>query len=1079
MKNKNTLKSSLIKSHPCRNIVLFFVAICILHVPLAKAQSNNNKEFKVRGTVRDGNSKEVLPGVNVTIKGTTKGTSTNTKGKYSLLVPSEKDTLVFSFLGYQTEQIPIEGRKKIDVKISAKVITGQEMVVTALGLTQKKEKIGYSTQEIDTKSIEDKTAPNIANLFNGKVAGLTINNPTGLFQSPQILLRGKEPLIVIDDVPVETNFFDISKNDIKEINVLKGTAASALYGSRGKDGAILITTKDASQEGLTVNISNSTMRTAGYTVFPKGQHQYGDGSNGKYAFWDGKGGGINDGDMIWGPKFEEGKKIPQWNSPILDTKTGEKIPWYGTVEGTKYDNKSRYKRVPIPWVSHNNLKAFMRTGILSNSNFSLGYKKGNAQYRFSGNYAYQQGRVPNTSVKRGGVSFASTFDITPSLTLDNKISYNKVFSPNFPAYGYGPNNHIYLLLVWQGTDVDPQALRNHLWVPGQEGYKQANWNYAWYNNPYFGAYKRNQESNTDVYRGQVKLKWDLTDNLFIQGRTSVNKRGKFKDQQRPKSYLRYGDPRDGFYKTWNTSDITFDNDIRVSYENKFSSDFNFSVTTGANSNYRSYEQYYNSTDGLVVPGVYSLSNTKRNPMASTYKKKKAIRSVYATMDLEFYDAFYLNLSGRNDWSSVMPKSTNSYFYPSASLSTIISNLIDLPAPISNLRAHASWAQVSSDLDPNFNDPYQTKAYYQKTGTYNGLPELTYPSDIINPYIKPQQSISKEVGLSAGFFDDRVNFDITYYNVLDKNQIINLPISMASGFTSRKVNGNEYTTKGLEISLNSTPVQSRDFNWHLNANWSRRVRRLTSIYGNQDTYNNLHVGERADNYYTTGWMKTQDGRLILDEKTGLPTRDPYPQLKGHKLPNWRFGLQNQFHYKKFSLSISIDGAVGGVMSSLTVRKLWWGGKHPESVRWRDQEYAAGKPVYVPKGVNVVSGELKTDADGNIISDTRTYKENTTAVSWQTWCQNYPYRAGVTQDESKLFANIFDRSFIKLRDVSLTYDITYLLKKFDVGLKKVSLTAFGYNLAILKKAKIIDPDFGNDNNLQDPSSRYLGLKIDASF
>ncbi|WP_205720271.1 SusC/RagA family TonB-linked outer membrane protein [Fodinibius halophilus] len=1036
------------------------------------AQAQNHR---VKGTV-NGSDGHILPGVNIMVKGTTKGTTTDQDGTYSIQV-SHDDILIFSFIGYERKEIPVAGQETIDVTLTMANNEIGKVVVTAMGMSQVKEKIGYSTQQIETENIQNTEAQNLGNLFTGKVAGLSVDNPTGMFQSAKFELRGKEPLVVIDGVPVDTDLFDVSKNDIQEINVLKGTAASALYGARGKDGAILITTKDASDKGLRVNVSHSTMVSAGYTVFPDVQKEYGNGSNGKYEFWDGKDGGVSDGDMIWGPKFEEGKKIAQWNSPIRDKQTGEVIEWYGTVEGTKYDDKSRYERVPIAWESHDNLKAFMRPGYVTSSDFSIGFRGEKSRYRFSGNYSYQQGQVPNTSLPKGGVSFASTFDLSSDITLDNKFSYNKVYSPNYPAYGYGPNNHIYTLLVWQGADVDPQDQRTHMWVPGKEGYKQANWNYAWYNNPYFGAYKRNQEYDSNVYRGQLKLKWDISKNLYVQGRTSLNKKNKFEDQQRPKSYLRYGDPRDGFYKTWNKDGLTLDNDIRANYHKQLTEDFSFTANAGANSVFRKFEQYYNSTDGLVVPDVYSLANSKRSVKASTYVRKKAIRSVYATLDLELMDAFFLNLSGRNDWSSVLPESNNSYFYPSASLSVMVSNLVDFPDALDYLKVYSSWAQVSSDLDPNFQNPYQTKAYYQKQTGFNGTPQLSYPGGIVNPNIKPQQSISTEIGLSSGLLNNRLNFDVTYYNVVDRNQIINLPVSKASGFNSRKVNGNEYTTNGWEVMVNATPVQSGDFNWDVTANWYKRVRRLTSIYGDRDKYGNLSEGERADNYYATGWMKTPDGRLILDEQTGMPTKDPYPQLKGHKNPDWRFGLQNEFHYKKFSLSMSVDGAVGGLMRSLTVEKLWWGGKHPESTTWRDEEYAAGHPVYVPEGVNVVSGELKTDVDGNVIKDTRKYKENTTAVGWQQWAQNYPYRAAVTQDESEKFANIFDRSFIKLRNLSLTYDVSSLFK--NTGVREASVTAYGYNLAILKKADIIDPDFGNDDELQDPSTRYVGMKVNLSF
>ncbi|MDR9366137.1 MAG: SusC/RagA family TonB-linked outer membrane protein [Balneolaceae bacterium] len=1042
---------------------------------LSMAMLCQAQDYQLTGRVVDDEG-SALPGVNIVKKGTSIGTSTDFDGIYEINVMTS-DTLVFSFIGYQPKTIPVNGQEILDVTLKLSTSQMEDVVVTALGLTQVKEKIGYATQEIETSAINNTGAQNLGNLFTGKVAGLTVDNPTGMFQSAKFSLRGKEPLIVVDDIPVDTELFDISKNDIKEINVLKGTSASALYGARGKDGAILITTKNAESEGLKVDISTSTMVSAGYTVFPEYQDEYGNGSNGQYEFWDGKDGGIADGDMIWGPKFEEGVMIAQWNSPIRDKETGETIEWYGTVEGTKYDDKSRYERVPIPWESHNNIKEFMRPGIIPSTDFAVSFGGDKARYRFGGNYSYQRGQVPNTSLTRGGISFASTFELTPSLTLDSKLKYNKVYSPNYPAYGYGPNNHIYTLLVWQGVDVNPEALRNNYWVPGQEGYMQANWNYAWYNNAYFGAYERNQQYDSDVYRGQVGLRLDLNDHVYIHGRSSINKRDRFEDQERPKSYLRYGDPRDGFYKTWNSAGLTVDNNLRVNYQVEPASYLGFNVNVGANSFYQKFEEYYSSTDGLVVPGVYSLNNTNRNVQASTLLREKAIRSLYASLDIELMDAFYLNFSGRNDWSSALPESNNSYFYPSASLSVMVSNLVDMPNFLNYLKVYSSWAKVSSDLDPDFVNPYQTVAYYQKTGDYNGNPQLTYPSGIVNPNINPQQSISTEVGISTGMFDNKLDFDITYFNVRDRNQIINLPVSEASGFNSRKVNGNEYTTNGLEVVVNAYPVESNTFNWGISANWYTWVRKLTSIYGDRESFNNLSEGERADNYYATGWMKSPDGKVILDESTGLPTRDPYPQLKGHLNPDWRFGLQNQFQYKKWELDIGIDGAVGGVMRSLTVEKMWWGGKHPESTTWRDEEYAAGQPVYVPEGVNVVSGELKTDVNGNVIEDTRVFKENTTAVGWQQWSQNYPYRAAVTQDESEKFANIFDRSYLKLRNVSITYDISDLFQ--NTGIDNLSITAFGYNLAMIKKAIIIDPDFGNDNDLQDPSTRYVGLKIDASF
>ena len=340
------------------------------------------QNIQINGKVTD-HSGVSLPGVTVMEKGTNNGTVTNMDGVYQINV-SSTGTLSFTFIGYKATEIAVAGKSQVDIVLEESIQAIDEVIVTALGISQEKKSVGYATQEVDTKEITSVNAPNMGNMFTGQVAGLTINTKTGMFQAPDISLRGKSPLIVIDGVPVETDFYDVSPSDVANINVLKGPTASSLYGSRGRNGAILITTKNAEKEGLEIKASNSTMFSAGYTVFPETQTEYGNGSNGKYEFWDGQDGGISDGDMIWGPKFSDNLKIAQWNSPILDKVTGETIPWWGDVSGTQYDDKSRYSRVPIPWEYHNNLKDFMRTGVISTTNFSVASKSKKASTILSG-----------------------------------------------------------------------------------------------------------------------------------------------------------------------------------------------------------------------------------------------------------------------------------------------------------------------------------------------------------------------------------------------------------------------------------------------------------------------------------------------------------------------------------------------------------------------------------------------------------------------------------------------------------------------------------------------------------------------
>ncbi len=1044
-----------------------FTLLCFM---VCLSYSDGYAQNLVKGKVTDAKG-SALPGVNILLKNTTTGTITDTDGQYSLETP-KSGILVYSFIGFAAQEVQIEGRSQIDISLKEDLQNLDEVVVTAIGIKQQKKKLGYTTQEVNSQALEQAKTMNVGSALAGQVAGLTVTNPTGIFQTPQFTLRGKTPLIVLDGIPVETDFYDISGEDIENINVLKGGAASALYGSRGKNGAILITSKLAKKEGLEINLTTSNMMSAGFTVFPKTQTQYGSGSNGKYEFWDGADGGISDGDMTWGPKFEPGVKIPQWNSPIRNKQTGETIDWWGDVKGTVYDDRSLYERVPTDWVQHDNLKNFLETGFVTTNNLSLAYKGEKAQFYASGKYARQKGQVPNSALTTGGMNFNSSFELTKNLKLDASIAYTSVTSPNYPRYGYGPKNHMYTILIWMSDDVNGEDLKNHHWVPGQEGYRQANYNYAWYNNPYFAAEELTQEHKRNVVDGQVKLNWQVLPNLMLQGRANVRDKKLFENMRSPKTYLNYGDSRNGDYKLWNSSQQNVDMDFLASYSQAISSNIQLSVNAGASSLYRTQQQEYQSTDGLIVPNVFSLNNTQGPVQASNYFQEKSIRSVYGSANIDLYDAVFLNLTARNDWSSTLPASNNSYFYPSASISTLVSQYVKLPKVIDFLKVYSSWAQVSSDLSP-----YSIYSAYSKDVTYGSTPSVYYPAGLINPNIKPEQSTSFEIGMSSAFFKNRFGLDVTYYNIVDENQIIDLGISESSGFNSRKVNGNVYKTNGLEIIGNLKAIRTKNFDWNVGMNWSRYVRKITEIYGGQAKFGNLKVGDRADSHYATVWMKNAAGEVILDAR-GLPTRDPYPANLGHREPNWRFGLQNKFKVHDFNIALDVDGVSGGIIRSLTIEKMWWGGKHPNSTEFRDQEYAAGKPVYVPQGVVVTGGEFSRDVDGSIINDSRTYAPNTTAVDWQTWSQQYPYRAAVTEQENKKFANIFDRSYIKLRRVSVGYDLTKIIK-FGKAVKGLEATVYGYNLAMLKKMPILDPDYGDDDNLQDPSSRFVGFSLNLKL
>lgn len=1028
------------------------------------------QSIKVTGQVTDPLGPVI--GAAVIVKNSTVGTVTDIDGRYEIEAP-KNGTLVYSFVGYETVERPVNNQAVIHVSLSDDVKAIDEVVVTAIGIKQQKKKLGYTTQQVNTDALDQPGTVNVGNALSGQVAGLTVNNPTGIFQAPSFQLRGKTPLMVVDGIPVESDLFDISPENIESINVLKGTAAAALYGSRGKDGAILISTKLAKQEGLSVTAGLSSMVSAGFTVFPETQTEFGSGSNGQYEFWDGADGGVSDGDMTWGPRFN-GQQIAQWNSPIRDKQTGEVVPWWGDVSGSVYDDRTRYERVPIAWEAHDNLKDFLRTGVITKATFSVASKSKKANYMFNGDFSQQRGQVPNTSIYTGGLNFNSQYNLSNTVMLSANLSYNKVYSPNYPRYGYGPKNHMYTILLWMGNDVNGKELSNHLYRPDAEGVRQANYNYAWYNNPYFATNELTQKHDRNTTNAQVKLNWDVLPGLTLQGRASGRLENTFEDMKSPKSYMNYGDSRNGDYKTWNTDKLDINADALATYTHAFSKDLAFTANVGTSVYYRQIRKGTQATDGLIVPKVYNMGNSLNPVRATNSLNEKAIESVYGSVNIDLFEALFLTLTGRNDWSSTLSTKNNSYFYPSVSVSTLVDQYVKLPSWMDFLKVNGAWAQVSSDLDP-----YSLQSTYAKGILYGSTPSVTYPNPsytenvtLLNPDILPQKTTSYEVGVSTSFLRNRIGVDLAYYRMLDENSIIELPISEASGFPYRFVNGNEYTSNGFELIVSANPIRNKDFSWNVSTNWSSHIRKLAKIYGGQAKFGNLSVGDRADAMYNTEWEKTPDGQLILD-RNGMPTQSAFKTRIGNEDPDVRFGLQNTFKIKKFTVSVDIDGAIGGTLVSTTTQKMWWGGKHPESTMYRQQEYDnGGKAIFVPDGVNVVSGEVKYDVNGAIVSDTRTYKKNETAVNIQTWAQNYPYRAVVRTSENELFANTFNRSFLKLRRISVSYDLKNLFDSKTI--KGLEVTLFGNNLAVWKNTPYLDPDFGSsDKDLQDPSPRYIGI------
>ena len=998
---------------------------------------------------------EGIPGVAVSVEGTSTGTITDISGNYQLSVSSEAAVLIFSSVGYITQRAAINNRSGIDIILIEDVTALQEVVVTALGVERDKKALGYAVQEVAGAGLTKAREPNVMSSLTGRVAGLVVNNKTDLFNTPEFRLRGEVPLIVVDGVPNDSDFWDISPDDIEKITVLKGTTASALYGSIGKDGAIMITTKKGIKgSGTQVTFNSSTMFQSGFIAIPEVQSTYGVGFGGQYAFVDGMGGGVQDGSgWIWGPKFE-GQLIPQFDSPI-DPETGD--------------------RIPTPWEARgrNNLDNFLRTGLISANNISVSGGNEFGNFRISASHQYQRGMVPNTDLNNSTFSLAGGYNFSKRLRGDASFTYNKQYTDNFPQIGYGPENYIYNVLLWMGTDIDVRSLRDY-WIEGEEGISQRHYNLLWYNNPFFQTYERLRGYYKDVNYGQFSLKYDIADGLDLLVRSGVNWNNLTQTDKIPFSYI--GSNLNGEFRTSNETNFRIVSDFLLNYQKDIGQNWAIRASAGGSNNFTTLRRQAAETDGLNVLELYNLSNSRGPVIASNQEANTKLNSLYATGEISYLNSIFLGFTGRNDWSSFLPPENNSFFYPSVSLGVVLSDLMTIPESIPYLKLRSSWAQVRSDRlsEDNF---FVTTPTYREGVNFGGTPSVDFPDVKTNPDLKPDLTSTVELGADVRFFNNRLGLDVTYYHSLDTDLLTERNVANSSGFRTVIENAEEkYVRKGWEVILNATPVRVSDvFSWDVIVNWSRHRRILDELPAGEVELNGVRLGERTDIYLGDAFLRSPDGDIIYDADSGLPLTDPFRRSLGNIAPDWTYGISNSFRYKNFALNVSVDGRHGGSFWSQTIRKMLWGGTHPATVtEFRDMDNQ-GIPSYVGEGVNVTGGELITDADGNVISDSRTFSPNTTETFWFDWLNRY-YHGQV--DES----NIQDQTFIKLREVVLTYQLPAKLME-KIFIRNAAISFIGRNLLMFSNVDFLDPESINietgEELLQAPSPRSYGFNINVTF
>lgn len=1022
-------------------------------------------EGKIIGIVND---QQGLPLPAASVKTEKASTSTDFNGRFLLKVDLPA-ILNISSMGYKTQQLTISKTDTVKIVMVEDNQSLSEVVITALGVKKEKAKLGYAVQEVKGEALDKAREPNYINSLTGKVAGLNIRNSTELFQNPGITLRGRTPLFVIDGIPdQQADVWKVNADDIESISVLKGAAASALYGSIGQNGAIMITTKRGKGKDKTAfEFNSSTMFQPSFIRIPKVQTIYGNGNKGQYAYVDGKGGGTEGAGWIWGPKMDQLDpnspsgywETPQYNSPI-DPNTGE--------------------RIPLPFVSRgkDNIKNFFNTGVIATNNISFTQNGEKGSFRASLSHIYQKGIVPNTSLQNASFNLSGNYNLTSKLQVDARLNYNREYSDNFPEVGYGPTNYLYNLVLWTGTDVDVRDLRNY-WQEGQEGIQQRHYNTSWYNNPYFQAYEFLRGYYKDNIFGSLTLNYQIASGLSATLRSGINQYGLNRDWKEPKSYVGYSNFSRGNYTTEATNYFDVVTDAILKYDHSFSDNFGLHAELGGSNFFMNSRFQQSSTDGLTIPQFYNLSNSAGPLQAQNTLQQRRILSAYGFVDFEFYKAFYLTVTGRQDKVSTLPLHNNSYFYPSLTGSVLVSELTDMPSFINYFKLRGSWARVSSgaiNAENNADqlailqgDAYGYIPAYDKGVIWNGTPSLTFGEVRTNPDIKPQTTDSWEAGMELKLFNSRLGFDLTYFQTRDYNNIVSIPVSLGSAYAFRQENGNVYQRKGWELMLQANPIDAK-LKWNISVNASTYRRYLTEIFGNAPYLDRLKKGDRADKIFASVYESSPDGQVVY-QSNGMPKPDPFTRFVGYSDPDLVFGIENAFNYQNFTLRFQFDGRLGGKMFSTTNQKMWWGGQHPGTVNQYREDANNNLATYVGRGVIVTDGEVTYDSNGNVVTDTRVFAPNTTPV-------NYIDFMTTTSNATETNYNYYSQTFVKLREVTLSYQVpSSWLSRMKV-IRGANISLVGRNLLLFSNMPNVDPDRGLDD-LQTPSTRNIGFNLNLQF
>lgn len=991
--------------------LLMVWAVLILSMPLLVFSQTR----QITGRIIDQKG-DAVPLASITVKGTSNGTSADESGRFSISISGMNQTLIFSSVGFQPRELMIGDNTNLIITLVG-TTEMSEVVVTALGITRKQKSLGYATQQVNGDNLTLTKEQNVIGSLAGKIAGVQVVGASGASMggTQKIKIRGvnslngnDQPLMVVDGTPISNSNFsgsngngpdlgnisqDINPDDIESVTVLKGPAASALYGLRGQYGVILITTRKGRMGPKKVNVQYSSAFSIEKTGnFMPLQDIYGVGNDQVFRTLGNGDKFVNGNDESWGPKMD-GTLVRQYYSFYpQDPEFGKATPF-----------------IPHP----TNVQDYFQKGHNINNNISLTGGSENMTYRLSYNNGNIKGVMPGTSLTRNNLGLSTSLDVTKKLTVGVNATFanNKARRPSQGYQGTATGQ-----VQWFQRNIDMERLKNFRYADGTI----MNWNVnpvtatgiitnnrpSDWNNPYFDAFANSNDDNRDRLFGDLNVSYQLLPGLKLSG---FLRSDMYTQNVSHKEAL--GGRLDEGYSVAKYQSKEFNYEFLGQY-NKVFGDVTMNLNLGANKytvNFTSVSG--NTVGGLTSPAFYSLAGSKDRPNISSFIRQKEVRSIYGLASFGYKDIYFIDGSIRNDVSSALPINNNSYYYPSVSGSIIFSELLKLK-PLSYGKIRASYAVAGSDLPP-----YQTGSSFSVGTTYTGaaatINPLTVPDILNNPDIEPSFAKAFEAGIDVRFLNNRVGAEFTYYHQKNENQIIQLDVPGSSGYSGTVVNAGLIENKGFELSLNGRPVQSNFFTWNTTLNFARNRSMVKELYPGIDVYQldantyssvsiflQARVNEPFGSLVGQAYLRDAKTGKIMLNAANMPVHQTNYNF-GSVVPKFTGGFQNRFKIWKLDLSAMIDFQSGGQFFSWSKMLAVKSGQAAETAVLNDKGFNVRDPVAAGGGVKI---EGISEASGQEVStyvDARLYFRNAIGTRvYEEW--------------------LFDASYIKLREVSVGFN-----------------------------------------------------------